>query len=151
MGNELKRDMCPEKYYAKGSIIKDTLPTVIALIVVAFFSGSMFNGSGLNAVITILIEVVFVFAFYGFIFFMFKGMKQRLSETYISVCENGVCGVCTLNGYKNKTFELSYGEITKMTVKGERLFLYSGKGNVILTLKDATDTAALIKDKNVNL
>ena len=151
MGNEIKRDMCPEKYYAKGSIIKDSIPTIIALVIVAFFSGNLFNGSGLNVAITILIEAVFVCLMYGFIFFMFKGMKTRLAETYISVCENGVCGVCPLNGYKNKTFELSYNEITKMVVKGERLFLYSNKGNVALTLRDAAGTAAHIKSKNVNL
>lgn len=151
MGNEIKRDMCPEKYYAKGSVIKDSIPTIIALVIVAFFSGNLFNGSGLNTAITILIEAVFVCLMYGFIFIMFKGMKTRLAETYISVCENGVCGVCPLNGYKNKTFELSYNEITKMVVKGERLFLYSSKGNVALTLRDAAGTSDLIKSKNVNL
>ncbi len=151
MGNEIKRDMCPEKYYAKGSIITDSIPTIIALVIVAFFSGNLFNGSGLNIAITILIEAVFVCLMYGFIFIMFKGMKKRLAETYISVCENGVCGICPLNGYKNKTFELSYNEITKMVVKGERLFLYSQKGNVALTLRDAAGTAALIKSKNASL
>ena len=30
MGNEIKRDMCPEKYYAKGSVIKDSIPTIKA-------------------------------------------------------------------------------------------------------------------------
>lgn len=151
MGNEIKRDMCPEKYYAKGSIITDSIPSFIALVIVAFFSGNLFNGSGLNIAITILIEAVFVCLMYGLIFIMFKGMKKRLAETYISVCENGVCGICPLNGYKNKTFELSYNEITKMAVKGERLFLYSKNGNVALTLTDASGTAALIKSKNVNL
>ena len=151
MGNEIKRDMCPEKYYAKGSVIKDSIPTIIALVIVAFFSGNLFNGSGLGIAITILIEAVFVCFMYGFIFLMFKGMKKRLAETYISVSENGVCGVCPLNGYKNKTFELTYDEITKMVVKGERLFLYSKKGTVALTLRDAAGTAALIKSKNVNL
>lgn len=151
MGSEIKRDMCPEKYYAKGSIVKDSIPTIVALVAVAFFSGNLFNGSGLNSVITILIEAVFVCLMYGFIYIMSKGMKTRLAETYISVCENGVCGVCPLNGYKNKTFELSYIEITKMVVKGERLFLYSAKGNVALTLRDAAGTASLIKNKNASL
>ena len=151
MGNEIKRDVCPEKYYAKGSVIKDSIPTVIALVIVAFFSGSLFNGSGMDMAITILIEAVFVCGMYGLVCLLFKGMKKRLAETYISVCENGVCGICPLNGYKNKAFELAYDEITKMVVKGERVFLYSKKGNVALTLKDAADTAALIKSKNGNL
>lgn len=134
------------KYYAKGSVVKESIPTMIALLIVAFFSGNLFNGSGVNMVITILIEFIFMSLMYGFVFFMLKGMKTRLAETYISVCENGVCGICPLNGYKNKTFELSYGEITKVVRKGERLFLYSGKGNVVLTLKDAAGTAALIQE-----
>lgn len=150
MGSEIKRDMCPEKYYAKGSIIKDTIPTIIALVIVAFFSGNLFNGSGINIVITIIIEAVFVCLMFGFVFFMFKGLKKRMSETYISMCKNGVCGVCP-NGFKNKTFELPYNEITKMVIKGERLFLYSNKGNVTLTLRDAAGTASLIKSKNENL
>lgn len=149
MGNEIKRDMCPEKYYAKGSVVKDTIPTIIALIIVAFFSGSF--SIGINAVVTIIFEIIFVCIMYAFVFFMLKGTRKRLAETYISVCENGVCGICPLNGYKNKTFELTYDEITKMVVKKERLFLYSNKGNVFLTLKDAAGTAALIKSKNVNL
>ena len=40
--------MCPEKYYAKGSVVKDSIPTIIAIVIVAFFSGNLFNGSGMN-------------------------------------------------------------------------------------------------------
>ncbi len=149
MGYEIARDVCPQKYYAKGSVIKDTIPTIIALIIVAFFSGSL--SFEINAIVTIIFEIVFVCITYGFIFILFKGMKKRLAETYISVCENGVCGICPLNGYKNKNFELFYNDITKMVVKGERLFLYSKKGNVALTLMNAAATSALIKSKNTNL
>ena len=151
MGNEIKRDVCPEKYYAKGSVIKDSIPTIIALVIVAFFSGNMFYESGMETVVTIIIEAVFVCGMYGFVLFMFKGMKKRIAATYISVCENGVCGVCQMNGFKNKTFELSYAEITKMVVRGERLFLSSKKEKVSLTLKDAAATAELIRSKNPNL
>lgn len=151
MGEELKRDCCPEKYCAKGSVIKDSIPTIVALVIVAFFSGDLFIGSGLSSVVTILIEIVFVLLMYSVIFVMFKGMKQRLAETFISVCENGVCGVAPLNGYKNKTFSLTYAELTKLVVKGERLFLYSKNETVALTLQDAAGTAALIKSKNAYL
>lgn len=151
MGNELKKDVCPEKYCAKSSIIKDSIPTIIAILVVAFFSGSFFNNSGLNIAVTIVIEAAFVILLYSIFYIFMSGMKKRWAETYISVCENGVCGICPLNGYKNKTFELYFNEITKITVKGERLFLYSQKGVVALTLKDANGTAKIIKSKNANL
>lgn len=38
MGNEIKREKCSEKYYARGSVIKDRIPTIIALVNVAFIS-----------------------------------------------------------------------------------------------------------------
>lgn len=151
MGNEIKRDMCPEKYCSTASVFKDSISTMIALVIVAVFSGSFFNESGLDIAVTIIIEVTVVALFYGLIFILFKGMKKRLAETYISVCENGICGVCPMNGFKNRTFQLSYDEINKMVVKGERLFLYSQKGNVALTLNDAPGTAELIKAKNTSL
>ena len=151
MGDEIKRDKCPEKYYANSNVFKDTFPTIIALLVVAFFSGNLLNGSGFNIVITLIIEFVFIGLMYGFITFMFKGIKTRLSETYISVCEKGVSGICQLNGYKNRTFELMYNEINKVDVKGERLFLYSKKGNVVLILRDTSETASLIRNKCENI
>ncbi len=151
MGRELKRDACPEKYCTSGNFVRESVPIIISLVLVSIFSGSLFKSSGLSTVITILIEVVFIVVFYGFFYVFFSGMKKRLAQTYISVCENGVCGVCPLNGFNNRTFELFYYEITKMVVKGERLFLYSKKGNVALTLKDAQGTASIIKSKNTSL
>lgn len=151
MGTEIKRDQCPEKYYAKGSIIKDSIPIIISILIVAFFSGSLFSESGMDTVITIIIEIVFSLILYSVFFFMFKGTKKRLAETYISVCENGITGICPLNGYKNKSFEVHYNEITKLTVKGERLFLNTTKGKITLTLKDAAGTAAAIRSRNTSL
>ena len=147
MGNEVKRDFCPPKYCAQGSAFADSIPTLIAVIIVAFFSGNLFNASGMDLAITLVIEVVFAALLYGFTFVMFRGMKKRLAETYISVCENGVCGICPKNGYKNREFSLLYSQITKVVVKGERLFLYSRKGNVVLTLQSAGETCALIQNK----
>lgn len=34
MGIELKRDVCPQKYYEKGSIMKDTLSTAECMLAV---------------------------------------------------------------------------------------------------------------------
>lgn len=147
MGNELKRDSCPPKHYSHGSIFAESIPTLIALILVTLFSGSLFQTSGMDMAVTIAIELVFASALYSFTFFLLRGAKKRLAETYISVCENGVCGICPQNGYKNREFSLYYGEITKLVVKKERLFLYSKKGNVVLTLQNAGETSALIQAK----
>lgn len=150
-GAELKRDTCPEKYCSQGSVLKDSLSAFVGILFVCFFSGSLLKGSGLEIAIVIAIEVVVSCGLYALIYLLFKGMRKRLAETYISVCEEGVLGICPQNGYKNKTFALPYGEIMKMVVKGERLFLYSKQGTVTLTLNDAAGVAALIKSKNVNL
>lgn len=150
MGNEIKRDMCPEKYYAQGSVFKESVPTIIALIIVAFFSGDMFNRGGIDIVVTIIIEAAVVLILYGAIFMFLKGNKTRLAQTYISVCEYGVCGVCPLNGYKNKNFWLLYNEISDVSIKRDRLFINSDKGKVILTLRDAEGTASLIRNLKAN-
>lgn len=148
MGNEIKRDACPEKYYGKGSALKNCIPVAIAWLLVALSTGALLNQGGLEAAVVIIIEVVLFCAVMVLFYFLFKGQAKRLAESYISVCENGVCGVCPQNGFKNKNFELAYNEITKMAVKGQRLALYAPKGNVYLTLTDAAGTAALIKSKN---
>ena len=145
MGNELKRDTCPEKYCKKGNLIKDTIPVLIALVIVAVFSGSLFDQSGMNTVVTVIIEVIFFAAMYGVIYWMLGKSKANLAKTYIAVCENGVCGVYAAGGFTSKPFELSYTSVTKLTVKGERLYIYSPKATVSLTLNDAEGIAALIR------
>ena len=145
MGNELKRDFCPPKHCSQGSVFSESVPSLIALVIVTFFSGRLFQTSGMDIAVTIVIEIVFASVLYGLVFTMLRGMKKRLAETYISVCENGVCGICPKNGYKNREFSLEYSEITKVTVKGEQLFLYSEKEKVVLTLQSAGETSALIQ------
>ncbi len=147
LGNEIKRDSCPQKYCAKGSIIKDSIPTIIALVIVAFFSGTLFNDSGMDMALTIIIEVLFAGLMYGLVFLMFANMKKRLAETYISLCEEGFCGICQA-GFKNRNFEQSYFDIKRVLVKGERLFIYPATGVIALTLNDAAGVAAIIKSKN---
>lgn len=147
MGNEIKRDVCPEKYCAVGSVVKDSIPVLISIVLVAVFSGNLFNGAGLAMLPVVLVEAVVVLLMYGLYCLMLRGAKKRLAETYISVCENGVHGVYPLNGYKNAPFELSYSSVTGVTAKGERLILTSGRKKIVLTLKDAKGTAALIQEK----
>ena len=150
LSNEIKRDSCPQKHCVKGNTIKDSIPTIIALIIVAFFSGSLFNGSGMDMALTIIIEVLFVGLMYGFVFLMFENMKKRLAETYISLCEEGFCGICQA-GFKNRKFEHSYSDIKRVLVKGERLFIYPANGVIALTLNDAAGVAAIIKSKNPSI
>lgn len=147
LGKEIKKDFCPPKYCTKGSIIKDSIPTLVALALVTFFSGNLFYASGLELVVTIIIEVAVAVLLYGLMFLMLRGMKTRLAETYISVCENGVCGICPKNGFKNREFSILYSDIRKVSAKGDRFILYASKGNVTLTLQDAEATCAQIQQK----
>lgn len=145
MGIEIKRDMCPPKYYSKVSLITDTLPVLIALVFVASVEASLLRAAGLDDAVILLVNIAFVALVYLYVFFMFRGLRSRLAETYISVCEYGVCGVYQKTGFKNDTFGLVYNEIAKMKVKKDRLLLDSPKGRVVLTLSDAANTGALIK------
>ena len=147
MGNEIKRDQCPEKYCKKGNLIVDALPVLVASLLVAYFSGNLFKGSGMETAIVIIVEVVFIFGIYGLFYWLMGGMKKRLAETYISVCENGICGVCPINGYKNRSFSHTYAEITKVTVKGERMFIDTASGRIALTLNDAKGVGDIINAK----
>ena len=151
MGTELKRDTCPMKYCKKGSLLGDSLPVIGAMIIVALFSGNLFISAGINTIVSIIIEAVFIIAIYSIFYVMFGKVKDCLAETYISVCKNGVCGICHVNGFKNVAFELTYAEITKMIVSRDRLTLFSAKGRVPLTLNDAQGVAAIIRSKNFNL
>ena len=147
MGDEIKRDRCPEKYCSKGSVIKDSIPTLIAILVVAYFSGDLFRAGGIGAAAVIVIEAVVVFGFYGLLYLFMSGIKKRLAETYISVCENGICGVCPINGYKNREFSHTYSEITKVIVKGERIFIDTVSGRIALTLNDTKGVGEIINSK----
>lgn len=147
MGNEIMRDKCPEKYCSKGSVIKNSIPTIIAVLLVAYFSGDLFKGSGMQTAVVIAIEVAVVVSIYGMFYLFMNGVKKRLAETYISVCENGICGVCPINGYKNREFSYTYAEVTKVTQKGERLFIDTASGRVVLTLTNATVVAELINGR----
>lgn len=147
MGNEILRDSCPQKYCKKGNLFVDALPVLLAAIVVAYFSGSLFKGGGMEATVIIIIEAVFIFGIYGIFYVLMGGMKKRLAETYISVCDNGICGICPINGYKNREFSSTYSEITKVTVKGERIFIDTASGRITLTLNNASAAADVINLK----
>ena len=146
LGQELKKDMCPEKYYAKGVTPSDIIPVTIALLIVAFFSGSLLNGAKINMGIIIAFESAFVLGLGAFLFFMVKGQKKRMAEVYISVCQYGICGVCHFNGFKNRPFELPYNQISAIEVKGDRIIITAQKEKAILTLTDALGTEAAIRE-----
>ena len=147
LGNELKRDACPAKYCSQGNLFVESLPVLAASLIVAFFSGNLFQASGLDLVVTLAIEAVFVILMYGLMFLLFRGTKKRLAETYISLCENGICGVCPKNGFANRNFSLYYSQIRKVTIRADRLVLQTSEGNIALTLQDAAGTGAFIQSK----
>ncbi|MBQ6701448.1 MAG: hypothetical protein IJN17_00665 [Clostridia bacterium] len=147
LGNEIKRDSCPEKYYKSKGFAKDVLPILIPLAVIGIISGILMGTSGAGIIITLVIEALFVGLGTAFLLIFISGSKKRLSQQHISVCDNGICGVCPLSGSKNRRFEHAYSEITKISTKGDRLVIYTEKGNVSVTVSDADATAALIDSK----
>lgn len=151
LGNELARDFCPEKYSSQGSIIKDTLPTAIVLVLISLWSGGLMGTSFSNIIVSIVFDVVVFCALYAFIFFLMRGVKKRLAKTYISICEYGVKGVCPYNGYKNRDYSIYYKDISKINVKKDQLFIYSkGSRTAVFTLHNAAAAAELIKSKMNN-
>jgi hypothetical protein len=147
MGNELKRDTCPEKLYASGNLFVETLPALLALFFVGCFSGSLFLSAGVGMPLTILFEAIFVGGMYAFLYFTMKSSKKILSMTYLSICENGVSGVVGKNSFSTRSFQFPYEQIKQATVKGDRLMLKTTIENIFIPLKDATASADLIRSK----
>ena len=151
LGNEIARDCCPQKYTEQGNLFKESLPVIVMLILVSLWSGSLFRGGGVGGIATLIIEIVFVIGMYAFVFFVLKGSKKRLAETYIVICENGVCGVCPLNGFKNRDFCVYYSSISKVRAKKDQLFIYSaGNKTAVFTLHNASAAAELIQSRLIS-
>ncbi|MBE6911542.1 MAG: hypothetical protein E7473_03360 [Ruminococcaceae bacterium] len=147
LGAELMKVGCPKKYCAKPNLLSDILPILISSIIVAYFSGNLLNAGGFTFVTTLIIEGVFVAFCLSFFYFSFKGVRQRLSETYMSVRENGIYGIRAVNGYKNATFELEYSSITSCTSKTDRIFIKTKDEKIVMTLEKAAEVTALINEK----
>lgn len=144
MGNEILKDTCPQRFYDKSGIIKDTLPIIIAVVIVALFSGNLFSKAGINSLINLIIEVCFIFTFGIVFYFLFAKIKSKFSETYISVCENGICGVKDAGGFKNEPFCYEYWQINGVVSKGEKLLVDTVDGRFVILLENSENTARLI-------
>lgn len=143
-GNELLRDQCPKKYYSKNSLYKDIIPVIVAAVVISFFSGNLFISSGLSWLISLLIEIGFIVLFSIVFYFLFAGIKKRLSETYISVREKGIYGIYAVNGYKNATFSIPYEDIRFISYQGEKAVIETNQGKLIFVLENVSETVELI-------
>ena len=150
LGNEILRDQCPEQYYCRRSLLKDILPIVIAAVIVAFFSSTLLDSAGLDWYWNLLIEFLFVMVL-GVVFYcLFGGIKKRLSQTYISVCEKGISGICAVNGYKNESFSIPYEEISFASYQGDRAIIETKNGKYTFTLERVSETVGLIcKQANI--
>ena len=146
-GAILKSDKCPEKYCSKSSIWKESLPVLIAVILVSVTSGRLLTSGGAKLAVTILIDVVICGGMYALFYFLFSGMKKRMAETYINVCEGGIFGVRAVNGYKNDSFAVSYFEISDATYRGDRAIINTARGKMVFMLSDARGTVELIHHK----
>ena len=143
-GNELFRDQCPQKYYSKNSLYKDIIPVIIAAVVISFFSGNLFESSGLSWLVCLLIEIGFIVLFSVVFYVLFGGIKKRLSETHISIRETGICGIYAVNGYKNAPFAIPYGDIKFVSYQGERAVIETAQGKFTFVLEHVSETVALI-------
>lgn len=143
-GQQIKKDSCPEKYWKKGNFFVEFLPALASSLLVAFLSGNLFYNGGISLVVTIVIEAIVVLGLTGFMYLLTSGTKKRFAQTYISVCEGGVQGVCPA-GFKVREFAVPYAQIQKVTAKGDRLTLVSAQGTFIVTVGDAQNTCTLIQ------
>ncbi len=149
-GIELFKDQCPEKYYCKSSLYKDIVPVIIAAVIVAFFSGNLLISSGLGWLVSLLIEVGFILLFSLMFYVLFGGIKKRLSQTYISIREKGICGIYAVNGYRNAPFQIPYEDITYVSYQGDRAVIETKQGKLTFVLEQVSKTVELIcKQANI--
>ena len=147
LGNEIAKDCCPEKYYCKRSLYQDIIPIIIAAVIVAFFSNTLLDSAGLAWYWNLLIEFLFV-ALLGIAFYMiYSGIKKRLSQTYLCICEKGISGVCAISGYKNEKFSVRYEDITGASYQGDTAIIETKKGKFTFVLENAPKMVELIYKK----
>ena len=144
-GNELMHDSCPKKYYSNSVIVSGMLPSILAFLVVAALVSFFLHKVMDLTVILIVVGVLFVLMFIG-MFSLFRGMCKRLSETKISVCENGIEGVVCL-GQMNSTFCVGYDEISKVQTGTDRIVITVSYGTLNLLVHEPEQLADLIREK----
>jgi len=144
-GTELMHDSCPKKYYSNSVIVSGMLPSILAFLVVAALVSFFLHKVMDLTVILIVVGVLFVLMFIG-MFSLFRGMCKRLSETKISVCENGIEGVVCL-GQMNSTFCVGYDEISKVQTGTDRIVITVSYGTLNLLVHEPEQLADLIREK----
>ena len=145
LGSELMKDSCPKKYYSNSVMVSGMLPSVLAFLVVAVLIGFFLHKVMKLTVLLIIMGVLFVLMFVG-MFSLFRGMCKRLSETKISVCENGIEGIVCL-GQMNSTFCVGYDEISKVQTGTDRIVITVSYGTLNLLVHEPETLADLIREK----
>lgn len=145
LGNELLRDCCPKSHYSASTIVSGLLPSLIAYVLVAVFAGSLMTPAiPLPVVVAIMAALLALLG--GFMFSMFKKLAKRLSETYISVCEDGITGIVCL-GQTNSTFCVRHEEISKVITGKDRIVITVPNGTLNLIVHEPEKLAELIREK----
>ncbi len=144
LGEILKTDRCPEKNCEKGGIMKDCVIVDIVMAIISVVSGNMLIKGGVGFAATVAFELVFLVAVYTAVYYIMKGSRNRLAETFINICEKGICGIRAINGYKNGDFSVAFSDIKKVTNRGERVIIHTETQKIVMILTDAKETVSMI-------
>ena len=146
LGAEIRRSTIPQKYMTNSSLIGDIIPTAIAFLLVELYSGTLLSGT-MGAVMSFVISLIIYCIFMTIMYFVFKAMRKKQAQTYITVCEYGIYGTCA-RGMNLCNYVVPYSDIKSVSGKRETLRITSAScGSIIHMLPDAPEIATLIQSR----
>ena len=141
LGAIRKRFSCPEKYSTQAPLWKDILFNLIPVLIVGFMIASLANGAGMSAAGAYLVGALVTAGFTFFSVFVTRAWKKRYEESYMTLQEKGISGVCPVNAFHSKEFAVAYNEIRNVTVKKDRMTLDTAAGRIVLFAEEADAVA----------
>ena len=111
LGAIRKRFSCPEKYSTQAPLWKDILFNLIPVLIVGFMIASLANGAGMSAAGAYVVGALVTAGFTFFSVFVTRAWKKRYEESYMTLQEKGISGVCPVNAFHSKEFAVAYNEI----------------------------------------
>ena len=137
LGPVRKTVACPQKYSAQAPLWKDILSNVIPLLILGYLMASLSHGAGLSWTGAYLVGALVVAGFLIFSVVVTRAWKTRYGESFLTLHEKGISGVCPKNAFHLKDFAAAYGEIRNVRVNKDRLILDTVEGRIVLFAEDA--------------